>query len=86
MKLKNIKVRYLFENDVVKNLNSHIIWKKDGLSFTIYKNSSKFVNVTGLKNLREIQQQKPLMEKLFAQQITSVKIDNIEVSSKGKEC
>ena len=47
MKLKNIKVRYLFENDVVKNLNSHIIWKKDGLSFTIYKNSSKFFNVTG---------------------------------------
>ena len=82
MKLKNIKVRYLFENDVVTNLNSHIIWEKDGLSFTIYKNSSKFVNVTGLKNLREIEQQKPLMEKLFAQQITSVKIDNIFFSKK----
>ena len=66
MKLKNIKVRYLFENDVVKNLNSHIIWKKDGLSFTIYKNSSKFVNVTGLKNLREIQRNPEHLENHYS--------------------
>ena len=82
MKLKNIKVRFIFENDVVKNVNSQIIWKNANFSFSIYKHARKFINVTGLKNLHEIEEQKLAMEKLFDQKIITVKIDNIFFSKK----
>ena len=54
MELKNIKVRYIFENDLVKKPNKQIIWKNEKLSFSIYKDASKFINVTGLKSLQQI--------------------------------
>ena len=65
MKLKNIKLRFIFENDVVKKVNRQIIWKNENISFSIYKDATKFINVTGLKSLHEIEEEKLAMEKLF---------------------
>ena len=62
MKLKNIKVRFIFKKDVIKKINRQIIWKNEGVTFTIYKDASEFINVTGMKNLHEIKQQKKSLE------------------------
>lgn len=85
MELKNIKVRFIFENDLVKKTNKQIIWKNEKLSFSIYKDATKFINVTGLKSLQEIEQQKLTMEELFKQKIINVKIDNMFYSKKDKK-
>ena len=82
MELKNIKVRFIFEKDVVINPNSQMIWKNGKSTFSIYKDATKFINATGLRSLHEIEQQKLVMEKLFKQKIISVKIDNIFFSKK----
>ena len=76
MKIKNIKVRFIFEKDVIEKTNKHVIWRNGKSTFSIYRNSTKFINVTGIKSLQEIKQQKLAMEKLFKQDIISVKIDN----------
>ena len=85
MKLKNIKVRFIFENDLVKKPNKQIIWKNEKLSFSIYKDATKFINVTGLKSLQEVEQQKLAMEELFKQKIVTVKIDNVFFSKKDNK-
>ena len=85
MKLKNIKVRFIFENDLVKKPNKQIIWKNEKLSFSIYKDSTKFINLTGLKSLQEVEQQKLAMEELFKQKIVTVKIDNVFFSKKDNK-
>ena len=82
MELKNIKVRFIFEKDVVIKPSTQIIWKNGKSTFSIYKDACKFINVTGLRSLCEIEQQKLVMEELFKQKIISVKIDNIFFSKK----
>ena len=82
MKIKNIKVRFIFEKDVIVKPNKQIIWRDGKATFSIYKDATKFINLTGLKSLHEIKQQKLEMEKLFKQNIISVKIDNIFYSKK----
>ena len=73
MDLKNIKLRFIFEKKIVKGLKKSLIWKNDGLSFSIYKDSPKFVNVTGLKTLDDIEHHKLEVEKLFKQKIVNIK-------------
>ena len=85
MKIKNIKVRFIFEKDVIEKPNRQVIWRKGKATFSIYKDSRKFINVTGLKSVQEIKQQKLTMEKLFKQNIISVKIDNIFYSKKDSK-
>ena len=82
MKIKNIKVRYIFERDIIEKANRQIIWRSGKSTFSIYKDATKFINVTGLKSLQEIKHQKLAMEKLFKQNIITVKIDNIFYSKK----
>ena len=82
MKIKNIKVRFIFEKDVIVKPNKQIIWRDGKATFSIYKDATKFINLTGLKSVQEIKQQKLEMEKLFKQNIISVKIDNIFYSKK----
>ena len=82
MELKNIKVRFIFEEDVVVKPTTQIIWKNEEITFSIYKDATKFINVTGLKSLQEIEQQKLAMEELFKQKVISVKIDNTFFSKK----
>lgn len=77
MKLKNIKARFFFKKNVIKKINRQIIWKNEGVTFTIYKDASEFINVTGMKNLHEIKQQKKSLEEMFKQKIIRVQIDNI---------
>ena len=77
MKLKNIKVRFVFKKDVIKKINRQLIWKNEGVTFSIYKDASGFINATGIKSLHEIKQQKKSLEELFKQKIISVQIDNI---------
>ena len=85
MKIKNIKVRFIFEKDVIVKPKKQIIWRDGKSTFSIYKDSRKFINVTGLKSLQEIKQQKLAMEKLVKQNIVSVKIDNIFYSKKDSK-
>ena len=82
MKVKNIKVRFIFERDIIEKANRQIIWRNGKSTFSIYRGATKFINVTGLKSLQEIDQQKLAMEKSFQQIIISVKIDNIFYSKK----
>ena len=85
MKIKNIKVRFIFENDVIVKPNRQIIWRNGKATFSIYRGATKFMNVTGLKSVQEIKHQKLAMEKLFKQNIISVKIDNIFYSKKDSK-
>ena len=85
MKIKNIKVRFIFEKDVIVKANRQMIWRDGKAIFSIYKDSRKFINVTGLKSVQEIKHQKLAMEKLFKQNIISVKIDNIFYSKKDSK-
>ena len=85
MKIKNIKVRFIFEKDVVEKPNGHVIWRNGKSTFSIYKDSRKFINVTGLKSIQEIKQQKLAMEKLFKKNVISVKIDNMFYSKKDSK-
>ena len=82
MELKNIKVRFIFKDDIITKANKQIIWKNGKSTFSIYKDATKFINVTGLKSLQEIKQQKLAMEDRFKQKIIDVKIDNIFFSKK----
>ena len=75
-------MRFIFERDVIVKPNRQIIWRNGKSTFSIYKDATKFINVTGLKSLQEIKQQKLAMEKLFKQNIISVKIDNVFYSKK----
>ena len=77
MKIRNIKLRFIFEKNVIVKPNKQIIWRNGKTTFSIYRDATNFINVTGLKNLRDIKQQKLAMEELFKQNIISVKIDNI---------
>ena len=85
MKIKNIKVRFIFEKDVIVKPNKQIIWRDGKSTFSIYRGATNFINVTGLKSVQEIKQQKLAMEKLFKQNIISVKIDNIFYSKKDNK-
>ena len=85
MKIKNIKVRFIFEKDVIVKPNRQIIWRNGKATFSIYRCATKFINVTGLKSVQEIKHQKLAMEKLFKQNIISVKIDNIFYSKKDSK-
>ena len=82
MKVKNIKVRFIFDKDVIVKSKRQIIWRNGKSTFSIYRGATNFINVTGLKSVQEIKQQKLAMEKLFKQNIISVKIDNIFYSKK----
>ena len=75
-------MRFIFKKDVIVKTNRNIIWRNGKATFSIYRDGRKFINVTGLKSLQEIKQQKLAMEKLFKQNIISVKIDNIFYSKK----
>ena len=82
MELKNIKVRFIFEKDVVIKPTTQLIWKNEEITFSIYKDATNFINVTRLKNLQQIEQQKLLMEECFKQKIIETKIDNTFFSKK----
>ena len=82
MKLKNIKVSFLFKNDVVKDQNKQNIWKNGNFIFTIYRCNQKLINVTGLKSAKEIEQQKSVLEEMFQQKVLKVRIDNTFFSKK----
>ena len=86
MDLKDIKLRFIFEKKIVKALYRSLIWKSDGLSFSIYKDSPTFVNVTGLKSLDDIENYKLETEKLFTQKVVKVRIDNTFFSKKDCSC
>lgn len=85
MKIRNIKLRFIFEKNVIVKPNKQIIWRNGKTTFSIYRDATNFINVTGLKNLRDIKQQKLAMEELFKQNIISVKIDNIFCSKKDEK-
>ena len=82
MKLKNIKLRFIFKKDILVQPKKPLIWRDGKSTFSIYKDATKFINVTGVKSLKEIEQKRITIEKLFKQRIISVKIDNIFYSKR----
>ena len=82
MKLKNIKLRFIFKKDILVQPKKQLIWRDGKSTFSIYKDATKFINVTGLKSLKEIEQKKISIEKLFKQRIIRVKIYNIFYSKR----
>ena len=82
MKLNNIKESFIFENNLIQHENKQVIWKNGNFTFTIYKHSQQLVNITGLKNAEEIEQQKSVIEELFQQKVKKVRIDNVFFSKK----
>ena len=53
MKLKNIKLRFIFKKDILVQPKKQLIWRDGKSTFSIYKDATKFINVTGLKSLQE---------------------------------
>jgi len=82
MKLNNIKASFIFKKSIIQNKNKQVIWKNGNFTFTIYKRSQQLVNVTGLKTIEEVEQQKKLIEELFQQKVLKVRIDNTFFSKK----
>ena len=80
MKLNNIKVSFIFENNFIQNENKQVIWKNGNFTFPIYKHSQQLVN--GLKSAEEIEQQKKLIKEMFQQKVKKEKIDNTFFSKK----
>ena len=67
MKLSNIKVSFIFQYDLIDNIDSKVIWKYRYFSYTIYLHTKKLLNITGAKTKADIKQQKISMEKMFHQ-------------------
>ena len=45
MKIKNIKLRFIFKKDVIVKTNKQIIWRNGKITFSIYRDAKKFINV-----------------------------------------
>ena len=82
MKVSNIKVSFLFEKNLFKNINSKLIWKVDKVAYTVYQHRQNLINITGIKSIAAIQKQKQSMEKLFHQKVLKMRIDNVFFLSK----
>lgn len=77
MKLRNIKVSFIFKHNLYRGIDSKIIWKNGMFSYTIYQYSKNLLNITGAKSKKDIIKQKTIMEKLFNQKVIKVRIDNV---------
>lgn len=83
MKLRNIKVSFIFKHNLYRGIDSKIIWKNGMFSYTIYQYSKNLLNITGAKSKKDIIKQKTIMEKLFNQKVIKVRIDNVFFSQKN---
>ena len=83
MKVTNIKLSFLFEKNLFRNINSKVIWKNDNIFYTVYQHRKNLLNITGIKTKSEIDEQKVAMQKLFHQKVLKVRIDNIFFSQKN---
>ena len=83
MKVTNIKLSFLFEKNLFRNINSKVIWKNDNIFYTVYQHRKNLLNITGIKTKSEIDEQKVAMQKLLHQKVLKVRIDNIFFSQKN---
>ena len=54
MKVTNIKLSFLFEKNLFRNINSKVIWKNDNIFYTVYQHRKNLLNITGIKTKSEI--------------------------------
>ena len=73
MKVTNIKLSFLFEKNLFRNINSKVIWKNDNIFYTVYQHRKNLLNITGIKTKSEIDEQKVAMQKLFHQKVLKVR-------------
>ena len=85
MKLKNMKVSFLFGENLLqkKNGTEKVKFKQRGVSYIVYKHTPTLLNVAGLKTLAQIRKEKMEMEKYFKKCIIKVRIDNLFFSEKN---
>ena len=87
MKLKNMKVSFLFGENILqkKDGTEKVKFKQRGVSYTVYKHTPTLLNVTGIKTLAQIKKEKMEMEKYFEKNIVKVRIDNLFFSEKNEK-
>ena len=87
MKLKNMKVSFLFGENLLqkKNGTEKVKFKQRGVSYIVYKHTPTLLNVAGLKTLAQIKKEKMEMEKYFKKCIIKVRIDNLFFSEKNEK-
>ena len=74
MELKNVKASFIFKSNVHQDFKKRsYIFKIDNIVFTIYKHSSHLVNMTGLRNLDDIENYRKDLEKRFQQKVVHVR-------------
>ena len=83
MKVTNIKLSFLFEKNLFRNIKSKVIRKNDNIFYTVYQHRKNLLNITGIKTKIEIDDKKVAMQKLFHQKVLKVRIDNIFFSQKN---
>ena len=86
-KLKNIKLRYLFDTSLIKYEKSKrkYLFQINKAKFNIYYHSPKEINMTGIQNFKNINKYKKIVEQLFKKKVKSIMIDCLFCSHKSNE-
>ena len=84
-KLRNIKVRYFFTSNVIpyEKTSKKYFLQINKIKLTIYKHSPSQVNLTGLNNIKNIDQYKKILEHIFKKKIFNSVIDCFFYSKKN---
>ena len=86
-KIKNIKLRYLFDTSLIKYEKSKrkYLFQIDKAKLNIYLHSPKEINMTGVKSFKNIVKYKKILEQLFKKEVKSIKIDCFFYSHKSND-
>ena len=77
MELKNLKASFIFKSDICQEFNSkNLVFRLKDVVFTVYKHSPSLVNVTGIKDVKQIKLYKKMVENYFNQKVLRTRIDN----------
>ena len=84
-KLRNIKVRYFFTSNVIpyEKTSKKYFLQINKIKLSIYKHSPSQVNLTGLNNIKNIDQYKKILEHIFKKKIFNSVIDCFFYSKKN---
>ena len=86
MELKNLKASFIFKSDICQEFNSkNLVFRLKDVVFTVYKHSPSLVNVTGIKDVKQIKLYKKMVENYFNQKVLRTRIDNSFFSRKQKK-
>ena len=88
MQLKNLKISFIFKQPIIDKEEydvNKINFKIGGATFTIYKHSPMLVNVTGIKDMKEVDEYRRIIERKYNQMIAHERIDGMFFSHKDNK-